>query len=238
MPEKMGDFMKLLRTPLRAALRLCCTALAIAVLTDGADAQVTSAQQSAIRASCRSDFMSKCSGVTPGGKDALTCLQKNVGALSPDCRKAVSATLPPPAPAQKPAEAAPAAPPAAATASAPPPPAPSATAPAPAPVVSAPPPRAKTARPVDRQPKPAAVVTPPPAAPAPPPVAAAPKPEPAVVPGGAIITKACARYLVMHCANVGLNMTRKVACLVDYANSGQFVGPRCRAALKLTGKLR
>ncbi|HEX3859764.1 MAG TPA: hypothetical protein VHV58_09185, partial [Pseudolabrys sp.] len=168
--------MKLLRTPLRAALWLCCTALAIAVLTDGADAQVTSAQQSAIRASCRSDFMSKCSGVTPGGKDALTCLQKNVGALSPDCRKAVSATLPPPAPAQKPAEAAPAAPPAAATASAPPPPAPSATAPAPAPVVSAPPPRAKTARPVDRQPKPAAVVTPPPAAPAPPPVAAAPKP--------------------------------------------------------------
>ena len=43
------------------------------------EAQITTAQQSAIRGSCRSDFMSHCSGVTPGGKDALTCLQKNVG---------------------------------------------------------------------------------------------------------------------------------------------------------------
>ena len=52
--------------------------IAFTTLTFSAQAQVTSAQQSAIKASCRSDFMAKCSGVTPGGKDALACLQKNV----------------------------------------------------------------------------------------------------------------------------------------------------------------
>ena len=72
-------------------------------------AQVTAEQQSAIRASCRSDFMSKCSGVTPGGKDALVCLQKNVASLSPACKTAVSATIPAPAQAAPaPAEAKPA----------------------------------------------------------------------------------------------------------------------------------
>ena len=39
--------------------------------------------------------MAKCSGVTPGGKDALVCLQKNVAGLSPACKTAVSATIPP-----------------------------------------------------------------------------------------------------------------------------------------------
>jgi len=46
-------------------------ALAFAALTDGAHAQPTAEQQSVIRSNCRSDFMSKCSGVTPGGKDAI-----------------------------------------------------------------------------------------------------------------------------------------------------------------------
>ena len=41
--------------------------------------------------------MSKCSGVTPGGKDALNCLQKNVASLAPACKTAVSATIPAPA---------------------------------------------------------------------------------------------------------------------------------------------
>ncbi len=70
--------------------------LALAVVTIGtAGAQVTADQQSAIRANCRGDFLSKCSGVTPGGKDALQCLQKNVAALSAGCKGAVSTTLPP-----------------------------------------------------------------------------------------------------------------------------------------------
>lgn len=72
-------------------------------------AQVTSDQQSAIRNSCQSDFSSKCSGVTPGGRDALTCLQKNVASLAPACKTAVSATIPAAAPPQAaPAPAAPA----------------------------------------------------------------------------------------------------------------------------------
>jgi hypothetical protein len=121
----------------------CLAALAATAVTQ-ASAQVTSAQQSAIKASCRSDFMAKCSGVTPGGKDALACLQKNVAGLSPACQTAVSATLPPPAPAPKaPAPAAAAVPPAPAdTAAAPaanePPPTETASAPA----VAAPPPKA------------------------------------------------------------------------------------------------
>ena len=98
--------------------------LVLAAMTVGtADAQVTAEQQSAIRANCRSDFMSKCSGVTPGGKEALTCLQKNVEALSAGCKSAVSATLPAPAP----AAAAPAPKMEAAAPAAPPPPAPTAT---------------------------------------------------------------------------------------------------------------
>lgn len=114
------------------------TAIAVLTLTFGAEAQVTSEQQSAIKANCRSDFMSKCSGVTPGGKDALTCLQTNVNGLSAACKSAVSVTLPPPA------AAAPAAPKAAETAPAP---APQPAAAPPAPTPAAPPKAAVAAAP-------------------------------------------------------------------------------------------
>jgi hypothetical protein len=75
--------------------------------------QPTQAQRDAIRASCRSDFMANCSGVTPGGKEALECLLRNQAKLSPACNSAVSAILPakppaPPAPAAAEAPAAPA----------------------------------------------------------------------------------------------------------------------------------
>lgn len=112
-----GSIMRLSRNHLRTAL-LCLAALVIAALADGAKAQVTSAQQSAIKQSCRSDFMSNCSGIAPGGKDALACLQKNVASLSPACQQAVSATLPAPA-APAGAQAAPAGPAPAATSAAP-----------------------------------------------------------------------------------------------------------------------
>ncbi len=72
-------------------------ALAIAVVAGPAMAQVTSAEQSALRANCRSDFISHCSGISPGGKDALVCLQKNVASLSANCQKVVRETLPKPA---------------------------------------------------------------------------------------------------------------------------------------------
>jgi hypothetical protein len=112
--------------------------------------------------------MSKCSGVKPGGQEALTCLQKNVNGLSAACKSAVSQTMPkpkseaPPPPAAPAAAAAPAAP---AVAAAPPPTQPAApaampvTAPA-APKAAAPKPAAKPAAPA----KPAAVASAPPAA--------------------------------------------------------------------------
>ena len=69
----------------------------ITSVNGSATAQITADQQSAIRGSCRSDFQSKCSGVTPGGQDALACLQKNVASLAPACKTAVAATMPAPA---------------------------------------------------------------------------------------------------------------------------------------------
>lgn len=98
-----------------------CTAGAVLVISgltlDGAHAQQpTPAQASAIRGSCRSDFMANCSGVQPGGRDALQCLERNVGRLSSACKTAVRAVMPAPA---RPAAAAP--PPAEAAAPSPPP---------------------------------------------------------------------------------------------------------------------
>jgi len=208
----------------------CLSAIAIAALTQSAAAQITSTQQSAIRSNCRSDFMSKCSGVTPGGKDALMCLQKNVASLSGGCQTAVRATMPAEA-APKMAAPAAAPPPAAATAE----PAPAAK---PATIVSAPPPPAKMKRPV-QHPAAAAAVTPPPPPPPPP---AAPQPAAAaapsgMVPGGMLVEKACARYIFTHCRSAGFGTGPKVACLVNYVKAGNFVGPRCRGALTLTGQL-
>ena len=67
----------------------------------------------AIRSNCRSDFMSKCSSVTPGGTEAFQCLKKNEASLSGGCRAAVTAIklpgeTPAAAPAPAPAAAAPA----------------------------------------------------------------------------------------------------------------------------------
>jgi hypothetical protein len=42
-------------------------------------------QQATIRQSCQSDFMARCSGVQPGGAEALRCLQRNSAQLSPNC---------------------------------------------------------------------------------------------------------------------------------------------------------
>jgi hypothetical protein len=78
--------------------------------------QPSSTQINAIRQSCRSDFMSNCSGVQPGGKDAIECLERNVGRLSPACKAAVNAVTPKPATPAASAPAAPSAPPAAAAA--------------------------------------------------------------------------------------------------------------------------
>jgi Cysteine rich repeat len=48
-------------------------------------------QLSAIRAACRSDFIAHCSGVQPGGRDALMCLERNQGEISQSCQTALAA---------------------------------------------------------------------------------------------------------------------------------------------------
>ena len=53
--------------------------------------QPTARADQPIRAACRSDFMSHCSGVQPGGAEALQCLKRNEAQLSAACRSAVAA---------------------------------------------------------------------------------------------------------------------------------------------------
>jgi hypothetical protein len=80
----------------------------------------SSAQVTAIRSACRSDYQQNCAGVPTGGAAALSCLEKNKANLSPNCQKAVSAasgTIAP-APGGAPADAATASPEAAPAATA------------------------------------------------------------------------------------------------------------------------
>jgi Cysteine rich repeat len=51
----------------------------------------SSAQVSAIRSACRSDYQQHCTGVPTGGAAALSCLEKNKAKLSANCQKAVTA---------------------------------------------------------------------------------------------------------------------------------------------------
>ncbi len=65
--------------------------LSVLCLAAGAQAQQpTDAQRNAVRSACRSDFIAQCSGVTPGGMEALTCLQQHNASLSKPCREAIS----------------------------------------------------------------------------------------------------------------------------------------------------
>ena len=73
---------------------LTCLGLNVWLWATPAAAQPTQEQQSAIRSSCRSDYMSNCSSVKPGGIEALQCLQRNVAKLSPGCQSAVNAVSP------------------------------------------------------------------------------------------------------------------------------------------------
>lgn len=66
--------------------------------------QPTTTQRDAIRSSCRSDFMAKCSGVEPGGGAALECLERNHDYLSSSCKTAIDAVAAKPAAAPASAE--------------------------------------------------------------------------------------------------------------------------------------
>jgi hypothetical protein len=87
-----------------------------AIINSALGQQPTQQQRDAIRASCRSDFISNCAGVEPGGRDAFECLLRNQSKLSSACQDAVSAVATKPAepptaePVAAPETAAPAAP--------------------------------------------------------------------------------------------------------------------------------
>jgi hypothetical protein len=53
--------------------------------------QPSQAQISALRSSCRSDFLTHCPNVSPGGSAALQCLRQHVDQVSPPCQAAVNA---------------------------------------------------------------------------------------------------------------------------------------------------
>ena len=215
--------------------------LVLAMLAVPALAQQPSEEQiAAVRASCRSDFLSHCAGVPRGGAEALQCLKRNVAQLSPACRAAVNAiaaTAPKPEP--RPAPAAPLPAPAAsappAPAAAPPPAAPVAAPPS-APAANAPAPAATA--PTAQPPKKRVAVPPKPAAP---PVAAAPAaPPPAAQPTSLgpipplpprlrlMILRACAAEHQAMCADVPPGGGRIVECL---AANGSALSAGCRDAI-------
>ena len=70
-----------------------------AAMVNPAVAQQPSPDQlETIRQTCRSDFISHCSGVQPGGREAFQCLQRNFAKLSPACSSAINAIAPSPEP--------------------------------------------------------------------------------------------------------------------------------------------
>jgi hypothetical protein len=189
--------------------------VATLALSAPAAAQVSDAQRSAIRSACRSDYQKNCSSVTPGGIEALQCLQKNMASLSPACQTAVRAVEPPPAPK---VEAAPPksepAPPAAAKVEPPPPPAKTETA---APKTEPPPPVAKPA---------AGTVKPAPASKS---AAPAAKPTDAQI---AAIRTACRADYPTVCAGVPTGGAEALQCLQKNKAS---VAATCQQALNAVG---
>ncbi|TPQ34975.1 hypothetical protein C2U70_15860 [Bradyrhizobium guangdongense] len=53
--------------------------------------QPTSAEVSAVKSACRSDYPKVCASVPPGGAPALECLEKNKAKVSAACAKALAA---------------------------------------------------------------------------------------------------------------------------------------------------
>lgn len=183
-----------------------------ALLAGPAQAQPSAAQANAIRQSCRSDFMANCSGVQPGGADALACLQRNLAKLSGRCQTAVSPTIP--------AAQAPAAPPA--TASAPPPASPATATP-----------RAAAKPAAAARPAPAAKPEPPPPSlPPAPVVAAAPTimpldPRPFIMPQRRLAILAICRVDAARLCGASLPR-QTIRCLAAQASS---LSPPCYDAI-------
>jgi len=89
-----------------SASAFCLSLLALLATAGPAAANPTAAQLSAIKANCRSDYMSNCWDV-PRGAKAFQCLKDHMAKLSSGCQQAVKAAIPAPAPAPAPAAAKP-----------------------------------------------------------------------------------------------------------------------------------
>ena len=193
----------------RAVRLLIATGLVVGTSLAASAQQPTSEQISAIRASCRSDFMTQCTGVKPGTKDALECLKRNAAKVSPSCKAALDAVGPPPTESAAPAKPAPAA-------AAPPPPPPAAAAPPPPPA-TAEPPAAAAAEPA----------APPPPGPA---ATASKRPPSAQV---AAVRAACRSDFGVHCPGVKAGSSAALRCL--QANAAAL-SPPCRNAVMAMGE--
>ena len=192
----------------RAVRLLIATGLVVGTSLAASAQQPTSEQISAIRASCRSDFMTQCTGVKPGTKDALECLKRNAAKVSPSCKAALDAVGPPPTESAAPAKPAPAA-------AAPPPPPPAAAAPPPPPATAEPP--AAAAEPA----------APPPPGPA---ATASKRPPSAQV---AAVRAACRSDFGVHCPGVKAGSSAALRCL--QANAAAL-SPPCRNAVMAMGE--
>ena len=168
--------------------------------------QATAEQKAAIRQACRSDFMSNCSGVQPGGREAFQCLQRSdVSAL---CRSALNAVAAKPATeSAAPPEAAPNATPE--QAGAPPPAAPEQAA--------APPPEMPEQPPGDEGAAPPAVRVRP--------LAAAGMPSQ--------LRAACRSDFGVHCPGVRPGSAAALRCLQVNAPA---LSPECRSAVEAMGE--
>jgi hypothetical protein len=205
----------------RAVRVLLATGLAVGTSLAAAAQQPTPEQISAIRASCRSDFMAQCTGVKPGTRDALECLKRNAAQVSPACKTALDAVGPRPTESAAPA-----------AAPAKPAPTPAAAAPAP-PAAAAPPPPPATA-----------AVPPAPAAAEPPAAAAEPAAPPAPTtradergkaasPQAAAVRAACRSDFGVHCPGVKPGGSAGLRCL--QANAAAL-SPPCRNAVMAMGE--
>lgn len=188
-------------------MRAAAWLAAFAILAAGAAQaqQPSQAQRNAIKQNCRSDYMSYCSSVPPGGKASFQCLEKNAANLSPACKQAVavvSGAGAAPAPA-----AAPPAPPASA-------------APAPTPAVT----------PASAVPTPIATPAPASAVPTPAPAAAPPPPAAHVTPREALrmLRYNCGYDLGRYCNDVPFGAGRIIQCLAAHKDA---LTPECSGTL-------
>ena len=226
---------------------MCLVGGLILLMAGSAAAKPTQAQLDAIKANCRSDFMSNCWGVPRGGAEAFQCLKEHKASLSAGCQTAIKAATPAPAPAKAPEPAVPKPAPAPAAE-----PAPAAT-PAPAPQQEAAPaeePQTKSASPAPQESTPAsapkAAAAPPPKTPAPeaarPTKAAAtdPAPTPEVSDEGPaiigfipprkklMVQRHCRQELETYCADIDVVQGRVLRCLFSHKSD---LTPDCQGAL-------